>query len=231
MENYFHKIGDINRGRLRILKFQAKFRWVLSCDHWPYSVDLSSIRFCSGKDQQGWTLFCKMLEKFVEKMDYVRWYSSNISSLPSLQMVEKISYVGKAKSGSFKLPAPRSGKMEVSQDFSQKRKLQAASQPYCPKQKQWLIKNHEVANVNFENLWIISKLLASDDWRLIHKRMDEFFQTKIVINPLFDENTLISIDQGSIIDFIHEEGKWQARESFHLKFERWDNIKHSRPLF
>ena len=53
---------------------------------------------------------------------------------------------------------------------------------------------------------------------------------KTVINPLFDENTLIGIDQGSIIDFIREEGKWQAWGNFRLKFERWDDIKHSRPL-
>ena len=77
---------------------------------------------------------------------------------------------------------------------------------------------------------LISKLFASDDWRLIRKRLEEFFQRKIVINPLFDENALISIDQGSIINFIREEGKWQACGNFHLKFERWDNIKHSRPL-
>ena len=160
VDNYFNKFGDIDRGRLRILKFQAKFGWVLSCDHWPYSGGLFNIRVCSGKDQQRWKSFCKMLEKFVEKMDYVRWYSGNISSFPSSQMVEKSSYADKAKSSSSKLPAPRSEKMEVRQNFSQKRKLQAARHPSPPKQKQWLIKNHEVAKVNFENLWIISKLFA-----------------------------------------------------------------------
>ena len=122
-------------------------------------------------------------------------------------MVEKLSYVDKAKSSSSKLPTPRPEKMEISLDFSQKRKLQADNHPSPPKQKQWLTKNHEVAKVNFENLWIISKLFALDDWRLICKRLEEFFQMKIVINPPFDENTLISIDQGSIIDFIREEGK------------------------
>ena len=101
-----------------------------------------------------------MLEKFVEKMDYVRWYSGNISSFPSPQMVEKLSYVDKVKSGSSKLPVIRSERLEVSQDFSQKRKLLVDSHPSPPKQKQWLIKNHELAKVNFENLWIISKLFA-----------------------------------------------------------------------
>ena len=39
-----------------------------------------------------------MLENFVEKMDYVGWYSGNISSFPSSQMVEKLSYVDKVSS-------------------------------------------------------------------------------------------------------------------------------------
>ena len=47
---------------------------------------------------------------------------------------------------------------------------------------------------------------------------------------LFNENGPISLDQGSIKDPICNEGKWQALSSFHLKFERWDKHKHSRPL-
>lgn len=54
-----------------------------------------------------------------------------------------------------------------------------------------MIKNHDVAKVNFENLWIVSKLFASDDWRVIQKQLEEFLQTKIIINPLFGENALI----------------------------------------
>ena len=160
MDNYFKKFGDIDREGLRNLKFQVKFGWVVSCDHWPYLGGLFSIRVCSGKDQQGWKSFCKMLDKFVEKVNYVRWYTSNISTFPSPQMVEKLNYVDKAKSNSSKLPAPRPEKMEVRQNFSQKRKLQADSYPSPPKQKQWLIKNHEVAKVNFEILWINIKIIC-----------------------------------------------------------------------
>lgn len=57
-----------------------------------------------------------------------------------------------------------------------------------------------------------------------------YFQAKIVINPLFHENALISLDQGSIKDIINEEGKWQVMGSFHLKFDKWDKHKHSRLL-
>ena len=37
--------------------------------------------------------------------------------------------------------------------------------------------------------------------------LEIYFQAKIIIDPLFDENALISLDQGSIEDFISEEGK------------------------
>ena len=152
MDNYFKKFGDIERGRLRISKFQAKSGWALSCDHWQYS-GVFSIRVCSGKDQQGWKSFCKMLEKFVEKMDYVRWYFGLISSFPSPQMVEKLCYVDKAKSSSSKLPALKGLKKWKSvKILVKKRKLLADGRPSPPKQKQWLIKNHEVVKVNDRTL-------------------------------------------------------------------------------
>ncbi|TYJ98837.1 putative 3,4-dihydroxy-2-butanone kinase isoform X5 [Cucumis melo var. makuwa] len=53
VDNHFRKFRDIDKGRLRISKFQAKSGWILSCDHWPYSGGLFNIRVCLGKDQQG----------------------------------------------------------------------------------------------------------------------------------------------------------------------------------
>ena len=50
--------------------------------------------------------------------------------------------------------------------------------------------------------------------------LKNYFQKKIVINPLFGVNALIGFDHGSIKDVICNEGKWQALGSFHLKFER-----------
>ena len=60
--------------------------------------------------------------------------------------------------------------------------------------------------------------------------MEIYIQAKIIINPLFDNNALISLDQGSIGDIIIEAGRWQEMGSFYLKFEKWDKFKHSRPL-
>lgn len=58
----FEKYVDIDRGRLKVSKFQAKSGWILSCDHWPYSGGHSIIRVCYGENRQGWLSFCKMLE-------------------------------------------------------------------------------------------------------------------------------------------------------------------------
>ena len=61
---------------------------------------------------------------------------------------------------------------------------------------------------------------------MTRKSLEDYFQAKIVINSLFGENALISINQGSIKDHLREEGKWQAMGSFHLKFEKWNKLKH-----
>lgn len=92
---------------------------------------------------------------------------------------------------------------------------------------QGLIKNHEVIKINFDKLWVISKLFAFDNWRMIHKILKKNFQTNIVINPLYDDNAFINLDQGSLSDLIGMEGKWQTWGNFHLKVE---NRITSRPL-
>ena len=76
----------------------------------------------------------------------------------------------------------------------------------------------------------MTKLFAFDDWSRICKTLETELQVKVMLNPLFDENALISLDQGPIKDHIRGEGGWQPKRSFHLKFEKWDKIKHSRPI-
>ena len=38
-------------------------------------------------------------------------------------------------------------------------------------------------------------MFASDDWRLICKQLEMLSQSKIIINPLYDDNALISFDK------------------------------------
>ena len=87
-----------------------------------------------------------------------------------------------------------------------------------------------MAKLNFDNLQIISKLFASDDRRTIGKFLESKFQVNIVNNLLYDDNALISLDKGSLSDRIDAEVKWQEWGNFHLKFEKWDSLKNSRPL-
>ena len=156
-----------------------------------------------------------MLNKYVDIVDYSRWFSDISTKAPFQPSVEKQSYVAKSKisnqtipgSSLSNSPVPRSKFKVPGQIPSQKRKVQVLVHPPPSKQKHWLIKNHEVLKVNFKNLWIILRLFASDDWKLIRKMLAVLFQTKIVINHLYDENALISIDQGSILNLIYEEGK------------------------
>ncbi|KAA0062491.1 Integrase, catalytic core [Cucumis melo var. makuwa] len=61
------------------------------------------------------------------------------------------------------------------------------------------------------------RIRISGDVNLPLKNTGKFFIFLLLCNGLKDL-------------FIQEEGKWQAWENFHLKFDRWNNIKHSRPL-
>uniref|UniRef100_A0A9I9EBY2 Uncharacterized protein n=1 Tax=Cucumis melo TaxID=3656 RepID=A0A9I9EBY2_CUCME len=53
VERFFQKQVDIDRGRLKVSKFQAKSGWILSCNFWPYSGGHSIITVCSEENQQG----------------------------------------------------------------------------------------------------------------------------------------------------------------------------------
>ena len=104
-----------------------------------------------------------MLDKFVEKLDYARWFSDNSLKIPPPNLNRKLSYVEMAKSSLSSSPVPRPKFKVTDQTSSQKRKVQKSVHLPTPKQKHWLIKNHEAVKVNFENLWVITKLFASYD--------------------------------------------------------------------
>lgn len=54
---------------------------------------------------------------------------------------------------------------------------------------------------------------------------------KVIINPLFAENAWIKINQGKLEELIEALGKWQEIGPFHLLFEKWNKLRHSRPLY
>lgn len=67
-------------------------------------------------------------------------------------------------------------------------------------------------------------------WKDIAEVLKDYFQSNLIINPLFDEKALIKLDQGDLEGFIEAPEKWQSIGPFRLKFEKWDKFKHSWPL-
>lgn len=234
VDSYFNKLGDTVRGRPKIWKFQAKSGLILSCDHWPFVGGHFNLRAYSKERKQGWLLFRNMMGKFLERMDYIKWFAGNVSKTPSLRLIEKQSYAEKVKLSFSKESKEKAEQMRVIPMQRQQEVKQGSPLTYTNRkakaenQKHWVIKNIDVAPTNFDPLWIVTELFAFDDWRSIRRMLETVLQVNFIINPLFDENALINLDQGSIKEQIRGEGVWQLMGSFHLKFEKWDKNKYNR---
>ena len=94
-----------------------------------------------------------------------------------------------------------------------------------------MIKNSEVFKADFDNLWVVSKLFKFDSWVKINEALELFFDSKVILNPLFADNALIESERGPLKEFIDSPGKWQYFGAFHLKFEKWNNLIHGRPIY
>ena len=93
-----------------------------------------------------------------------------------------------------------------------------------------MCKNTEVFKQDSDNLWVVSRLFLFNDWKEIAKTLEDIFQLKVIINPLFAENVLIQIDHPMMEELIVFSGKWQEIGKFHLLFEKWNRYQHGRPL-
>lgn len=120
VDSYFNKFGNTDKGRLKIWQIQAKFGWIRSCDHWPFVGGHFNLRVCSGERQQGWLLFCNMLGKFIERVDYIKWFVGNAPGNPSLRLLEKQSYAEKVKLSYSNELKEKSELMKVNQAKSRK---------------------------------------------------------------------------------------------------------------
>ena len=65
-----------------------------------------------------------MLDKFVEKLDYARWFSNNSLKIPPPNLKRKISYVEMEKSSLSSSPVPRPKFKVTDQIPNKKRKVQ-----------------------------------------------------------------------------------------------------------
>lgn len=94
-----------------------------------------------------------------------------------------------------------------------------------------MIKNSEVFKADLDNLWVVLKLFEFDNWVEIKDTLKLFFDSNVIISPLFAENALVDMDRGPLNELLENPGKWQKFGAFHLKFEKWNRCSHSRPIY
>ncbi|XP_050937709.1 uncharacterized protein LOC127148284 [Cucumis melo] len=63
----------------------------------------------------------------------------------------------------------------------------------------------------------------------IARFLEDLFEVKITINPFFDNRATNKINHGKIENLVVTQDKWFNYGKFHLLFEKWDVINHSRP--
>lgn len=91
-------------------------------------------------------------------------------------------------------------------------------------------KDHEVIQLEFDDLWVISRLFAHIDWKKI-AGLEDHFKTKVLINPLFDDKVSINVVNGILTNFIDSPRKRTIFKDFHLHFEKWNSRLHCHPRF
>lgn len=98
-----------------------------------------------------------------------------------------------------------------------------------PIQSYWVRKEHEALRLDLENLWIVSRLFAHNEWKEIKATFEDHFQSKVLINPLFDDKTLIKIGK-DICDIPNVSiEKWKSFGDYHLCIEKLSRKFHSHP--
>ena len=85
----------------------------------------------------------------------------------------------------------------------------------------WVRKNEDTLQENFNNLWVLNRLFIFDDWKDIALYLEELFQVKISLNPLFPDKAIIKATQGKFEDMIYSQVNGSIMENFiyYLKIE------------
>ena len=118
-----------------------------------------------------------MLVDFKDNHDYKIWFSSQIMfntimKQPNKSMKGSYTEIGKSKETS------KNSFFETTKQSTR---------------KYWVIQNPVVFRADFYNLWVASKLFEFDSWVKINEALKLFFDSKVIINPLFADNALIEL--------------------------------------
>ena len=70
-----------------------------------------------------------------------------------------------------------------------------------------MIKNSVVFKADFDNLLVVSELYEFDTWVKVNEALELFFNSKVIINPLFADNAMIELERGPLKEFIENPGK------------------------
>ena len=71
---------------------------------------------------------------------------------------------------------------------------------------------------------MVSKLFKHDKRVEIKDTLKLYFDSNVIISPLFGENTLVDMDCGPLNDLLENLGKWQKFGAFHLNSTNGTNV-------
>lgn len=211
---FLREVRD-DSGAMRLSKFKSKMGWNLRCVVWPATGGRFFIHVPEGTAQQGWTEFLGMINSFIIRIGCY----TDLSAKKELLQPSFVEVLTK-------------GESHHNYSVQDSTLGQSNSSAFHNKQSTylgWIRKEKEVFKEDFENLWVVSRLFAFDEWKDIVSFLEGLYQTKISINPLFADKALIKTSQGNLKKIIVTPGRWFDYRKFHLLFEKWNSIQHSRP--
>lgn len=217
-DRFFLKFGELDFGRTMLSQFRSENGWVFS-----------------GDDEEGWQSFLQLLERFLSNLEYKKWFSSHCLPAKHPSQIQSSSYADKVTSFGFTFPDQNKGfqcqgenevlqaspVLKLEKQFCRASVWTAAKQStfsgpqnfhHLSNQSSsyWVHKNNEVFVQNFNKSTDHFQALVFIDWKDIIKTLEEHFQAKICINPVFVDKALIRLPQRNLENLIETPGKWQC---------------------
>lgn len=240
---FLMKNGRDSTSVTQLSKFRTSSGWIMRCVVWPVSGGRYYIHIPMGPLEQGWLSFHRKLKGSLKHGEFECWQESQRKAMVQTWINFSLPESPSSKSNNFSYAkiVKKNSMSQTSVSLWEKqstfslKKSNGILAPVAEMRKQsmnlvWIMKNHDVLEEDFSNLWTLSRLFIFNEWKDIAMYLEEIFKAKIIINPLFADNALIKIDQGRLEELIETPGKWHEFGPSHLLFEKWNKDQHSRPL-